>query len=190
MSEKIFQKKFEILEYLGKDRRDTKLIDRMITRGEVIKTEEWYQLVQKEDPSEYLKKIKELENKILELEEEIAILKSEPQNPIPNKKPDMDMLRNIVAGRFPVEPKEEKKQFEKAGDCREWNWNTMKYTWRIVTKKKIYKYGHENRLWYRVEDLCWYDKWVLVKLDDNDGVVYEDSIIDIDADELKFYFEN
>ena len=68
MEKKIFQKKNQILEYLGKDRKDVRLIDRMIARGEIEKTEEWFVLVQEADPSEYLKKIKELENKILELD--------------------------------------------------------------------------------------------------------------------------
>ena len=40
MSEKIFQSKKEVLEYLGKNAKDTRLLDRMIKRGEVEKTDE------------------------------------------------------------------------------------------------------------------------------------------------------
>lgn len=40
MSEKIFQSKKEILEYLGKNPEDRRQVDRMIKRGEVEKTED------------------------------------------------------------------------------------------------------------------------------------------------------
>ncbi len=39
MSEKIFQSKKEVLEYLGKSPNDRKLVDRMISKGEIEKTE-------------------------------------------------------------------------------------------------------------------------------------------------------
>lgn len=35
MSEKIFQSKKEVLEYLGKSPKDTRLVDRMISRNEI-----------------------------------------------------------------------------------------------------------------------------------------------------------
>ena len=185
MSEKIFQSKKEVLEYLGKNPDDRRLVDRMISRGEVEKTEDWYKLVQKEEVSD-------LEKRIAELEEENRELRERLEGKLDNTPAitNMDKLREIAAGKFLSEPKEEKQQFVKGGDKREWNWNIMEYTWRIVSKKKIFKYSHENRHWYRVEDLCRYDKWRLVKLEHNDGEVYEDGIIDIDPEELRFYFEN
>jgi len=36
-------------------------------------------------------------------------------------KPNMDKLREIAAGKFLSEPKEEKQQFMRGGDKREWN---------------------------------------------------------------------
>ena len=70
MSEKIFQSKKEILEYLGKNAKDTRLLDRMIKRGEVEKTDEWYKLVQK--GNEELEKLRaeneELKKKVADLE--------------------------------------------------------------------------------------------------------------------------
>lgn len=201
MSEKIFQSKKEVLEYLGKNPKDTRLLDRMKQRGEIEVVEGWYRLVQtgvEAEVEELKEKVAKQEKRIAELEEENRMLKERldtpSREPIQEKmeswKPNMDKLREIAAGKFLSEPKEEKQQFMKSGDKREWNWNIMEYTWRIVTKKKIYKYSHENRHWYRVEDLCRYDKWRLVKLEHNDGEVYEDGIIDIDPEELRFYFEN
>ena len=70
MSEKIFQSKKEILEYLGKNAKDTRLLDRMIKRGEVEKTDEWYKLIQK--GNEELEKLRaeneELKKKVADLE--------------------------------------------------------------------------------------------------------------------------
>ena len=70
MSEKIFQSKKEVLEYLGKSPNDRKLVDRMISKGEIEKTEDWYKLVQKEDGE--LEKLRreneELKKKVEELE--------------------------------------------------------------------------------------------------------------------------
>ena len=40
MSEKIFQSKKEVLEYLGKNPNDRRLVDRMIIRGEIEKMED------------------------------------------------------------------------------------------------------------------------------------------------------
>lgn len=84
MSEKNFSKKFatkkEILEYLGKDVEDRKLIDRMIKRGDIKKVDGEYQLIEKEDPwkvDEYRERIKELENKIFELELELDTFRDE-----------------------------------------------------------------------------------------------------------------
>lgn len=70
MSEKNFQSKKEVLEYLGKNPNDRRLVDRMIVRGEIEKTEDWYKLVQKEDDE--LEKLRreneELKKKVADLE--------------------------------------------------------------------------------------------------------------------------
>ena len=70
MSEKIFQSKKEVLEYLGKSPNDRKLVDRMISKGEIEKTEDWYRLVQKDDDE--LEKLRreneELKKKVTDLE--------------------------------------------------------------------------------------------------------------------------
>ena len=70
MSEKIFQSKKEILEYLGKNSKDTRLLDRMIKRGEVEKTDEWYKLVQKgnEEVEKLRAENEELKKKVADLE--------------------------------------------------------------------------------------------------------------------------
>ena len=70
MSEKIFQSKKEILEYLGKNSKDTRLLDRMIKRGEVEKTDEWYKLVQKgnEEVEKLRAENEELKKKVVDLE--------------------------------------------------------------------------------------------------------------------------
>lgn len=200
MSEKIFQSKKEVLEYLGKNPDDRRLVDRMISKGEIEKTEDWYKLVQNKEVVDLEEKIKDQEKKIREQEKRIEELEEENRElrerleDTPNKEPttNMDRLREIAAGKFLSEKmeSEEKQQFVKGGDKREWNWNVMEYTWKIVLKKKVFKYSHENRHWYWVEDLCRYDKWRLVKLEHNDGEVYEDGVIDIDPEELRFYFDS
>lgn len=68
-----FRTKRELLRYLGKSEGDNKLIDRMILRDEVRKENGMYILVDKDVEIEELKKeIKNLTNKIDELEQEIA----------------------------------------------------------------------------------------------------------------------
>ena len=72
MDWKIFQNKKEVLEYLGKSPKDTRLIDRMISRGEVVRLEDgWYGLVEKVSNDE-LEKLKaeneELKKKVADLE--------------------------------------------------------------------------------------------------------------------------
>lgn len=94
MSEKNFSKKFqtkkEILGYLGKDVEDRKLIDRMIKRGDIKKVDGEYQLIEKEDPTEYVNKIKELENKIFELELELDTFRDETVGQITSE--DIDRI--------------------------------------------------------------------------------------------------
>lgn len=72
MDWKIFQSKKEVLEYLGKSPKDTRLIDRMISRGEVVRLEDgWYGLVEKVSGDE-LEKLRaeneELKQKVADLE--------------------------------------------------------------------------------------------------------------------------
>lgn len=73
------------------------------------------------------KKIRDQEKRIEELEEENRKLRErleeracDTREPI-QEKPNMDRLREIAAGKFLSEPKEEKQQFVKGGDKREWN---------------------------------------------------------------------
>lgn len=75
---KIFQSKKELLEYLGKSPKDTRLIDRMIARGEVEKWTDGYELLPKVDDGELadLKtKNEELEKKVKRQQDEIEMLK-------------------------------------------------------------------------------------------------------------------
>ena len=133
---KIFSSKKALLEYLGKNGKDTKLIDRMIGKGEVRRLEDGgYELVQNmsgEEAAALREKIAEQEKRIAELEEENRKLRErleeracDTREPIQEKmesgKPNMDKLREIAAGKFLSEPKEEKQQFVKGGDKREWN---------------------------------------------------------------------
>lgn len=80
------------------------------------------------------KKIREQEKRIAELEEENRKLRErleeracDTREPIQEKmesgKPNMDKLREIAAGKFLSEKieSEEKQQFMKSGDKREWN---------------------------------------------------------------------
>ena len=79
---KIFVNKKSILEYLGKNTEDRKLIERMIMRKEVVKVDGGYELVQKDDVRELREEIKELKDKINMQELEIAVLKESatPEN--------------------------------------------------------------------------------------------------------------
>lgn len=73
---------------------------------------------------ELKEKVAKQEKRIEELEEENRMLRERLDTP--NKepiqeKPNMDKLREIAAGKFLSELKEEKQQFVKGGDKREWN---------------------------------------------------------------------
>ena len=75
-----FRKKGELLEYLGKDKKDVRLIDRMIVRGEVKRENSMYIYEDDKEVIEWLKKendelkkgIKNLTDKIEQLENELA----------------------------------------------------------------------------------------------------------------------
>lgn len=65
-----FNTKKEVLEYLGKNSKDTKLVDRMIDRGEIIKSANGYEVEEKRNKSD-IEQIKQLKQRIIELEEEL-----------------------------------------------------------------------------------------------------------------------
>ena len=82
MSErKIFVNKKNILEYLGKSPKDTRLVDRMIVRGEVVKVEGWYELVEREDVRELRDRIEELERELENKKFELELLEA-TSNPV------------------------------------------------------------------------------------------------------------
>lgn len=71
-----FESKRALLEYLGKNTEDRKLVDRMMARGTVVYSEGMYYLMEEEDKEKLLKKISEprevkvyAEDKSEELEE-------------------------------------------------------------------------------------------------------------------------
>ena len=77
-SKKIFQNQKEILEYLGKNPNDRNLIARMIRKGEIKKTDDWYELLPKVDDGELAElkvKNEELEKKVKRQQDEIEMLK-------------------------------------------------------------------------------------------------------------------
>ena len=82
MSErKIFVNKKSILEHLGKSPKDTRLVDRMIIRGEVVKVEGWYELVEREDVRELRDRIEELERELENKKFELELLEA-TSNPV------------------------------------------------------------------------------------------------------------
>lgn len=80
---KIFQSKKELLEYLGKSPKDTRLVDRMIARGEVEKWTDGYELLPTPTPAG-IEKIRaeheELVKKIKKQQDEIDMLKEALSN--------------------------------------------------------------------------------------------------------------
>lgn len=71
----LFRTKRELLEYLGKNLNDNKLVDRMISRGDVIKDCNGYEYVDREEGKNTLiqlnKRVKELEDIIKGLEDTV-----------------------------------------------------------------------------------------------------------------------
>ena len=64
-----FRKKGKLLEYLGKDKKDVRLIDRMIVRGEVKRESGMYIYEDDKEVIEWLKReIKNLTEKVEQLE--------------------------------------------------------------------------------------------------------------------------
>ena len=64
-----FETKRALLEYLGKNKNDNKLVDRLILKGEVYKEDGMYHLVDKDAI------IEELREKVSELEGKITLIK-------------------------------------------------------------------------------------------------------------------
>ena len=73
MAEKKFSSKKEVLEYLGKSPKDTRLVDRMISRNEIRRVDGCYELVQGtvDDESEQLRK------RVADLELELEMCRAE-----------------------------------------------------------------------------------------------------------------
>lgn len=75
MAEKIFSSKKELLKHLGKNERDTKLVDRMIGKWEVHKVEGWYELVEKVSGEE----AEALKKRVADLELDLAMCQAEKE---------------------------------------------------------------------------------------------------------------
>ena len=73
MAEKKFSSKKEVLEYLGKSPKDTRLVDRMISRNEIRRVDGCDELVQGtvDDESEQLRK------RVADLELELEMCRAE-----------------------------------------------------------------------------------------------------------------
>ena len=117
MSEKIFQSKKEILEYLGKNSKDTRLLDRMIKRGEVEKTDEWYKLVQKgnEEVEKLRAENEELKKKVADLELDKEIKESNEVNEAEYKEARVQWL--YYAAEYEKEKKDKENRIRK---CFQW----------------------------------------------------------------------
>ena len=80
---KIFSSKKALLEHLGKNGKDTKLVDRMIGKGEVQRLEDGgYELIQNmsgEEAAALREKIAEQEKKIADLELDLAMCQAEKE---------------------------------------------------------------------------------------------------------------
>jgi len=72
MALKNFIKKWDILEYLGEDRKNVRLIDRMLAKGEIVRWEWWEYMLAKDVIKEAMILLqitdKEVENRSDELE--------------------------------------------------------------------------------------------------------------------------
>lgn len=67
-----FRTKWELLEYLGQDKKYVRLIDRMIVKGEV-KVDRWWYIYEKPEDEE----IKKLKNTVEELKNTVKILRDD-----------------------------------------------------------------------------------------------------------------
>jgi hypothetical protein len=63
----------ELLEYLGKNQNDRKLIQRMMERGEVYKEDGMYHLIK--NKQRLIDEVRELRMKVIELEKKVAVSK-------------------------------------------------------------------------------------------------------------------
>lgn len=118
MSEKNFQSKKEVLEYLGKSPNDRKLIDRMISKGEIEKTEDWYKLVEKISGEE----VEELKKRVSDLELDLAMCQAEKEA-LKKSGVSMDDLKEATAQWHYYEEayEEEKKDKEnRIRKCFQW----------------------------------------------------------------------
>lgn len=80
---KIFSSKKALLEYLGKNGKDTRLVDRMIGKGEVQRLEDGgYELVQNmsgEEVAALREKVAEQEKRIVDLELDLEMCQAEKE---------------------------------------------------------------------------------------------------------------
>lgn len=127
MSEKIFQSKKEVLEYLGKSPKDTRLVDRMIGRGELEKRDGEYVLFEKGADAEteaLRKEVEGLKKKVawLELEVEIRDTRIEELNQQADQRDENDYHEARVqwlyyAAEFEKEKKDKEYRIRK---CFQW----------------------------------------------------------------------
>ena len=95
MGLKIFQKKWEILEYLGEDKKNVRVIDRMIVKGEIVR---W-------DDGEYI-----LAKDILK---EAFILLQITQREVSSRSDEIEKLRKeLKAAKESVERRESDLEFQ------------------------------------------------------------------------------
>lgn len=91
---KIFKNKKWICEYLGKN--DRHLIERMIKRWEIVKTEEWYELFEKTDIRWLLEEVGRLRDKVSMQEFDIEILKGSVETEKEIDPKDVEELKNRI----------------------------------------------------------------------------------------------
>ena len=114
MDWKIFQNKKEVLEYLGKSPKDTRLIDRMISRGEVVRLEDgWYGLVQKVSSEE----VDALKKRVSDLELDLAMCQVEKEA-LKKSGVSMDDLKEATAQWHYYEEEYEKEKKDKENRIR------------------------------------------------------------------------
>ena len=75
----IFRTKWELLEYLGEDKKYVRLIDRMMVKWEVSKTSEWYEYIDKDrEEIERLRlEVQRLSNEVEEAKDEKSELEAD-----------------------------------------------------------------------------------------------------------------
>lgn len=119
---KIFSSKKELLKHLGKNEKDVRLVDRMISKGEVIKTEEWdYELVDiadvRQTVDKLLEEIVQLKTEKGELEKKVADLELDKEIRESNEV-SMEDLKEATAQWHYYEEEYEKEKKDKENRIR------------------------------------------------------------------------